>query len=888
MMSKTLKQSQEQTPQAVPGLPDRAWYTLTPDEIESHFGTNRSTGLDEPSVQLRLAQFGPNRLAEAKQETVWQVFLEEVGEPMILLLIGTGILYAVWGSIGDALTILVVILLLVGAEVFNEYRAKKAIAGLSHLSEPTALVRRLEQDREVPVEQIVPGDLLLLQAGRRVLADARLVESYSLAADEASLTGESVPIEKEADRLLQEQTALAERRNMVYSGTIITRGRGSAIVVATGMHTELGKIVGVTREVRQPRTLLQQAMRQLSFVLVWVALGFSVLVPLLGVFVAGQPVRLMLLTGLSLAFSVIPEEMPIIITMILGLGAYRLARQHAIVKRLQAVETLGAVTTIATDKTGTLTENRMQVDRFSPTGLEHTLLELGALCSSAIGDETTKTGDPVDIALQRAARAAGMDVHALRHQYLLRDEFTFDTSRKRMSVVYERDGHYSVIVKGAPEAVVAQCTHQRGLGAGEAPPLTEADRTSALDRATRMAGEGLRVLAFAEKVVPREPGSQDEAEANLSFVGLVGLLDPPRPKVKAALATSRGAGIRTIMVTGDHPLTACIIAKQIGLDGNSRVLTGPELAALSDEVLRVDVGQVSLYARTTPADKLRIVHALQQQGERVAVTGDGINDAPALAAADIGIAMGETGTDVAREAADIVLADDNFTTIVEAIREGRVLFANLAKGVRYYLACKVALVAAALLPVLLRVPVPFAPIQIILMELFMDLAASAAFANEPAETDVMLQKPRNPKARFLDGPMAASIFGAGAGLFAAVSVVYLLTWYGSGGNLVQAQTAAFVAWLLGHVFLALNLRSEREPLLRLGFFSNRLMILWAAAAIAFALFAALVPGVQTLLKTVTLSGQDWLLIVIATVLGTFWIEIGKVISWRRHAQHNPL
>jgi Ca2+-transporting ATPase len=451
-----------------------------------------------------------------------------------------------------------------------------------------------------------------------------------------------------------------------------------------------------------------------------------------------------------------------------------------------------------------------------------------------------------------------------------------------MSVVYERDGQRWVIVKGAPEAVLAQCTHQRGEG--QAQPLTEADRTHALDVATQMAGEGLRVLAFAEKVVPTEPMSQEEAEADLTFVGLVGLLDPPRPEVKAALDTSRGAGIRTIMVTGDHPLTAQTIAKQIGLDGNTRVLTGPELDALSDDALREDVSQVSIYARTTPADKLRIVQALQQQGERVAVTGDGINDAPALAAADIGIAMGETGTDVAREAADIVLEDDNFTTIVNAIREGRVLFANLKKGVRYYLACKAALVSVVLLPVLLRVPVPFAPIQIILMELFMDLAASATFANEPAEADVMHEPPRNPKARFIDGPMAGSIFGAGAGLFAAVSVAYLVTWYTSGGDLVRAQTVAFVAWLLGHVFLAINLRSEREPLFRLGFFSNRLMILWAVAAIAFVLFATLVPGVQNLLKTTTLSGQDWLLVVIATVIGTFWIEIPKVILWRGNSQ----
>jgi Ca2+-transporting ATPase len=876
------RRPQGQSQPGAPSAPDRAWHTMTPNEIASHFGVDSSAGLEKATVKQRLARFGPNRLAEAQQETIWQVFLEEIREPMILLLLGTGILYSVWGKLEDALTILGVILLLVGAEVFNEYRAKAAIAGLSHLSEPTAVVRRDGQDAEVAVEEIVPGDLLLLQAGRRVPADARLLESYSLATDEASLTGESAPVEKEARPLLPEKTALAERRNMLYAGTAVTRGRGAAIVVATGMHTELGRVAGLAREVRQPRTPLQQAMRNLTFWLVWFALGASVLVPLLGVLVAGEPLRLMLLTGLSLAFSVIPEELPIIITMVLALGAYRLARQRAIVKRLQAVETLGAVTTIATDKTGTLTENRMQVKRFSPETLARPLLELGTLCNSAIEDENMGVGDPLEVALLRAARAAGVDAGALRRRYDLRDEWTFDTARKRMSVAYERDGQRWVIVKGAPEAVLARCTHRRG--AGQVQPLVEADRAHELGTATQMAGEGLRVLAFAEKVARSEPLSQEEAEANLTFVGLVGLLDPPRPEVKTALATGRGAGIRTIMVTGDHPLTARSIAGQIGLGGNTRVLTGPELADLSDDALREEVGQVSIYARATPADKLRIVRALQQQGERVAVTGDGINDAPALAAADIGVAMGETGTDVAREAADIVLADDNFSTIVGAIREGRVLFANLKKGVRYYLACKVALVAAALLPVLLRVPVPFAPIQIILMELFMDLAASAAFASEPAESDVMHESPRNPRVRFLDGPMVGSILGAGAGLFAAVSVVYLLTWYSSGGDLVRAQTVAFVAWLLGHVLLAINLRAEREPLFRLGFFSNRLLILWAVAAIAFALFASLVPFAQNLLKTTALSGQDWLLVLAAAVMGTFWIETRRVILWRGHAQ----
>jgi P-type Ca2+ transporter type 2C len=877
MMSETLKKTEPQNSALETIRPEQSWYALPISDLYTHFNVQRDAGLNQEAVDYLLSQFGPNRLREAKQETLWRVFLEEIREPMILLLLVTGLLYSVWGNLADALAIFCVILVLVGVEVLNEYRAKRAIAGLSKLSEPTAFVHRGGQDIEVPVEDIVPGDIILLQAGRRVPADARLIESYSLAADEASLTGESVPVEKDTHLLLPANTALTEQHNMIFAGTTITRGLGSALVVATGMQTELGHVAELAQEIRQPRTPLQQAMRELTRWLVWLALGFSVLIPLLAILLSGESWRQMLLTGLSLAFAVIPEELPIIITMVLALGAYRLARQQAIIKRLQAVETLGSVTTIATDKTGTLTENRMQVSRFYPEALEHKLLEIGALCNSTIEQGEKLTGDPLEVALLRKAQEAGVHIQTLRRTASLRDEFTFDNTRKRMSVVYDRDGALWVAVKGAPEAVLTQCT--RHLIEEQEQPISEADREAALEISTQMAGSGLRVIALAEKSVPAGSLSQDEAESNLTFIGFIGLIDPPRPEVKTAIAACRTAGIRPIMITGDHPLTARAIAEQVGLDGNTRLLTGPELDVLSDEELEKSVSEVSIYARTTPAHKLRIVRALREQGERVAVTGDGINDAPALAAADIGIAMGETGTDVAREAADMVLANDNFTTIVIAVREGRILFANLKKGVRYYLACKVALVSATLLPVLLHVPVPFAPIQIILMELFMDLAASATFVNEPAEADLMRYPPRNPKAHFMDRAMVTSIFASGAGLFIAVSITYLVTWYTS-GDLVKAQTVAFITWLLGHIFLAINLRSEREPLFRLGFFSNRLMVIWGAATLIFILCVSFIPGIQNLLKTVTLTPGEWILVIGMAFVGTFWIEVLKLLRWR--------
>ncbi|MBP1694059.1 MAG: hypothetical protein H6Q37_1942, partial [Chloroflexi bacterium] len=834
-------------------------------------------GLSSREAQGRLNKYGPNSLQQEKREPFWKEFFEELREPMVLMLLVTGVLYAIWGELTDAITIFVIILTLNTVEVINEQRSKKAIVSLRKLAEPTTSVRRDGHFLEIPVEQVVPGDLVLLQEGHRVPADARLVEAFGLSVDESTLTGESLPVEKTANPIATSDVPLAERQDMVYSSTLIARGRGTAVVVSTGMNTEIGRIAGMARQVKEPRTPLQNMMDELSKVLVWFALGFSVLVPLIGIFLAHQPPKQMLLTGLSLAFATIPEELPIIITMVLALGAFRLSKKQAIAKRLNAVESLGSVTVIATDKTGTLTENRMEVVGFEPEGLKKRLLEIGMFCNDAVANGLEFIGDPVDAALLRAAQKAGLEVEAERHARPILNEFTFDNVRKRMSTVSFRNARLWVAVKGAPESVLAQCTQI--MNGDKIEPLTAAARQAVLDLVAQLAADGLRVLAFAERELLNGKQVQELVESELTFVGLVRLQDPPRAKVRDAIATCQRAGVRAIMITGDHPLTAKAIGLQVGLNGNREVVTGPELDRLSDETLKMVVKQTSIFARATPEHKLRIVQALQAQGERVAVTGDGVNDAPALAAADIGVAMGETGTDVAREAGDMVLADDNFTTIVHAVEEGRLIFENLKKGVRYYLACKLALVFITLLPTLLLIPVPFAPVQIILMELFMDLMAAAAFVAEKPEADLLDQKPRDPKAKFMDNAMIGSIAISSLGLFAAVTVVYLVTWYGTYDQMTS-QTVAFFAWLIGHVLLAFNLRSERQPIFQLGLGGNRMMLIWGGAVAAFLILVSLVPGLQHLMRITTLTAAQWGMILGATFIGTFWVEIKKMFSYK--------
>lgn len=851
------------------------WHALPPADVCEALGTAPGSGLSTTDAARRLAAHGPNRLQQRKHASFIAEFAGELREPMILLLLGTGVLYGLWGGLDDALTILFVTIALVTVEVVNQQRSAHAIAALHALTEPKALLRRDGMTRECDSAQVVPGDVFLLAAGRRVPADGRLVEAQDLSLDESALTGESAPVNKEP-AALPDSTPLGQRANMVYAGTTAVSGRGVAVSVATGDASELGRLASLAQTAKSPKTPLQGAMDELSRTLLWLALGVSALVPVLGL-IAGQPPQAMVLTGLSLAFAMIPEEMPIIMTMVLALGGYRLSHRRAIVRDLQAVETLGVVTVIATDKTGTLTENRTAVARLVPEKEEARLLRLGVLASEAtVRDGGAEWGDPMELALVRAAKERGAYEDAATERVAA--FYAFDASRGLASAVYVGPGGYALAAKGAPEAILSRCEALADDGVRK--PLTQSGRSDILARVAEMAAAGERVIGVAERALREAPADgRDAAEAGLTWVGLVSFADPLRLQAAAALEATKRAGVRTIIVSGDHPAAVGAIARRVGLDCPGAVLTGGDVDGMDDAALAEALGHISLFARVRAEQKLRIVGTLQSLGERVAVTGDGINDAPALAAADIGLAMGETGTDVAREAADVVLADDNYATIVAAIEQGRVLFANLRKAVRYYLACKAALAGVTLLATLLGAPVPFAPVQIILMELFMDLAAAAAFVAEPPEDGLMTKPPRDPRRRFMDRQMVMGILVGAAGLLLAVSATYFCCWYVC-ASLREAQTVAFVTWLLGHVFLAMNMRSDREPLCRLGFFTNRAMLLWSAATAAFVLLAVFLPTARAALSTAVLPTSHWLAVLAAAALGTFWLEAAKVAGRR--------
>ncbi len=798
----------------------------------------KNNGLSSSEAQERLLNFGPNQIFQPAKISFFGIAKHEVTEPMILLLLVVGVFYSIWGKLEDALTIFAVIFLLVLAEVYNEFRAKKAIASLEKIAAPKTKVLRNGEISEIDSENIVPDDILILTSGTKIGADAQIQQSIGLQVDESALTGESFPKEKNDN-------------DEIYAGTVVVSGEGQAKVMTTGKKTKLGEIAATLKEVKPPKTALQLAMKSLAGKLVYLAAFFSVLIPVVGI-LRGQDLKTMVLTGLSLSFATVPEELPIVITMVLGLGAYTLSKNKFLVKRIKAAEILGNATVIVTDKTGTITESQMRIVSLYPDNekeiIEKTLGSLSPYSLSPMEQEIKNKAIELKITYVSSEIA---------RQRNLGD------GRKSKSIIRRSENEYELFASGAPEEVFTMCRN------------VSEDVKNELAKET---SKGRRVIAVAyKKLNPNEEKLEfSQIEKDLDFIGIISFEDPPRIGVNETIAKAAKAGVRTIMITGDHPLTAGFIAKQVGISSN-KVLTGQDLDALNDEKLQETVKKVSVFARTAPQHKYRIVQALQKNGEVVAVTGDGINDALALKGADIGIAMGIRGTDVAKEAAEVVLADDNYITITQGIFEGRKFFDNLQKGIKYYLSVKVALILIFLLPVLLGIPMPLAPIQIILLELFMDLAASAGFVSEPKEKNIYSRAPRNPKEKIINNRVIKDILIKGAVLFAAVIFVYLYA-HSQNLSLVQAQTFAFAAWIFGHIVLAFISRSDKESVFSLGMFTNKVINLWAAVAITFLILGIYLPFLNERFNLVAINFIQLISIALAMIVIVGFLELKKVFN----------
>lgn len=813
-----------------------------------------SLGLSAAEAAQRLAQFGPNRVSTLREETFWDELLESLREPLVLLLLAVGGLYFVFGEVRDALIVLGVIVTVAITEAAIEWRAGRAVAALAALAEPKALIWRDGQLGEYSVETLVPGDLLELRAGSRIPADARLITAHDLAVDESLVTGESEPLPHDSEH------------PEILGGTLVVRGAGRAEVTRTGVQSTLGKIAELVATTKEPKTPMQRRMSELARTLLWAAITVSIAIPVIGV-LAGQPPKDMLLTGLSLAFATIPEELAVLIVVVLGLGSLKLARRGAIVRQLRAAETLGAVTTICTDKTGTLTLNRMALDK-AVTAAEllgkdeaaKDLLLRAAALASGVGDGGIAL-DPMDAAIR--ATAPNTPEAEL---------FPFDQARRLASGYTADGGAYAVGTKGAPESILARCSAYRT--SGEPRPLDDATRT-VLSNAAAALGRGGRVLGVASRSIPARPTSRDDAEADLIFEGVVVLRDPVRPEVAPAMATLREAGVGVTMITGDQPTTALSVAEEAGIAAHHQLL-GSDLPSLSDQELAESLQDGAVIARAQPGDKLRIVRALTDAGSVVMVTGDGVNDAPALRAASVGVAMGHVGSDAAREAAGVVLTDDSFATIVEAVREGRRLFDNFRKAIRFYLAVKLAIILISAVAAILQHPLPFTPVQIVILELFMDLGAALAFVSQPADSNVMARPPRDPNAPFFDRSLRTGIV---VGAITLAAIVLSAFFYGlREADLAGARTLALVTWFVGHAALGFVMAfDDGRP--RLGAaVSNPVLGMWFAVSILFAAAIVLLPSLGGAIgagavgiETATVWGG-------AAVLLPFWMTI-----WLRRA-----
>jgi Ca2+-transporting ATPase len=861
------------------------WHLLEPWQAAAWLKVDPAKGLDHGESRRRLDAFGPNMIMEQRRRGPLRMLIGQFTDFMIIVLIMAGIVSGLIGELTDTIAIVVIVVLNGIIGFIQEFRAERAVAALKRLASPTAQVLRNGTVQTVAAQDLVPGDLVLLEAGNVVPADLRLLDVARLKVEEAALTGESQPVEKHEAFLRELESPIGDRRNMAYKGTIATYGRGLGVIVATGMETELGKIAKLLSQDQESKTPLQQRLTVFGKRLALLVLAICAFIFAVGLW-RNEPPVLMFLTAVSLAVAAIPEALPAVSTVSLALGARRMVQKEALIRRLPAVETLGSVTFICSDKTGTLTQNRMQAESFYVgeslrEGISQDfpppLLYALALNNDARRDEHGAViGDPTEVALYEAAARVGYDGVELAKTMPRLDEVPFDSERKLMSTLHRDNSGYVLYTKGAPESLLPRCVEQ--WSASGAQPLAVDD---IMAEAERMAARGLRVLALAWRPLAERPASPDSdlLESQLCFLGLVGLMDPPRPEAREAVDLCRSAGIVPVMITGDHPATAKAIAVRLGIaEADSEVLTGQDLAAMSAEEFERRVESVRVYARVAPEQKIKIVRALQDKGEFVAMTGDGVNDAPALGIANIGVSMGKIGTDVAREASHMVLLDDNFATIVTAVREGRRIFDNIRKFIKYALTGNSAEIWTLFLAPFIGLPIPLLPIHILWVNLVTDGLPGLALAVEPEERGIMQRPPRPPQQSIFAEGMWQHILWVGL-LMAGVSLFAQGWAYFTGSG--HWQSMVFTVLTLSQMGHVLAIRSNRDSLFRQGLLSN--LPLLGAVILTFGLQMAVlyVPALQPIFKTEALS-QDELIFCLALSSVVFLaVEIEKWFRRRR-------
>ncbi len=905
---------------------EKIWHTLTTTDVTDALNVNLTQGLNEGEISKRQQQHGPNELEERGGVSPLRLLWLQLTNTMVLILIAAAVVSGFLGKVTETAAIAAIVILFALLGFFQEYRAEQAMAALKRLAVPAVRVRRKGQVAELSAKELVPGDVILLEAGNAIPADLRLVEAVNLRIQEAALTGESEPVEKQSEALPDEDVTLGDRRNMAYMGTVVTYGRGTAVVTATGMKTELGKIADLLQTVESGLTPLQQRLDQVGKQLAIGGIIVAILVLIIGV-LQGETVEEMFLTAVSVAVAVVPEGLPAVVTVTLALGAQRMLRRRALIRKLPAVETLGSVTTICSDKTGTLTENRMTVTIIDVAGhfleLEGTAkhpasvlqqqdapieflsrqppeiglsLAAGALCNDASLRPDPETGrylalgDPTEGALLVAASQVNLRKSVLEKITPRVGELPFDADRKRMTTVHRlpedkeqlpvalralanTSSPFVAFTKGAVDALLPLC---RTLWLnGEVVPLDDHWRQRVDMANDQMAQNGMRVLGLALRYQP----DTTPAEEDLTFIGLSGMIDPPRPEVKTAVATCKTAGIRPVMITGDHPLTARFIAHDLGISDNMRVKTGQDLNNMSPEELADVVREVSVYARVTPEHKLRIVEVLQNQGQVVAMTGDGVNDSPALRKADIGIAMGITGTDVSKEASEMVLLDDNFATIVSAVEEGRAIYDNIRRFVKFSIAGNAGKVLVMLLAPLIGLNVALLPLQLLWLNLLTDGLLGLGLGVEPAESNTMKRPPRDPQESLFSEGLTRHVIWVGLAIGMTALAVGAIFGNTAAGDVSHQQTMIFTVLAFMQMGQALASRSRTESILSLGLLSNPVLLALVVLTAVLQLAVIYIPFLDQFFEITPLSFWELLLCIALGFVMIVLIEIEK--AWLR-------